>query len=368
MPIYWIFLLMTAVTALLSYNTKKKRLVVEGQTTYRTPYGYALFSMLFIAFFVGMRDVVLDTYAYKIGFEDTPVGWGFLSSYVSEASTGKGFYFIQFVFKNLISEDHYMWFLFMAVVSCLCLLRVIYKYSADVPLSIFLFVANCNFTWLLNGTRQFLAVCILFAFTDWLLEGKKLRYMLLALLVSTVHNSAVFSIPVCLFLSEKEFLSKKMVLFTVIAAIGTAFSDRVFELVGMFLDKDYSDSLASGTGSSMMRLLVAIVPLALSLVGMKELRKYGTPSIILAANMSLVGACFSLAGTLTNGILVGRMPIYFSIYNLYLLPWLIRRVFVKKSSKLVWWLCVGLYTYYFYYQIMVAWNCLPYVSEILGIY
>ncbi len=368
MPIYWIFLLMTAVMALVSYNTKKKRRVIEGQVTYRTQYGYALFSMLFIAFFVGMRDAVLDTSAYKKSFIDTPVGWDFLSPYVSEVATGKGFYFIQFVFKNLISEDHYMWFLCMAVVSCLCLLRVIYKYSVDVPLSIFLFVANCNFTWLLNGTRQFLAVCILFAFTDWLLEGKKLRYMLLALLVSTIHNSAIFSIPVCLFLSEKEYLSKKMVLFTMIAAVGIAFSDRVFELVGIFLDKDYSDLLENSTGSSVMRLLVAVVPVALSLMGLKELRKYGTPSIILAANMSLVGACFSLAGTLTNGILVGRMPIYFSIYNLYLLPWQIRRVFAQKSAKLVWWLCVGLYTYYFYYQIMVAWDCLPYVSEILGIY
>ena len=81
--------------------------------------------------------------------------------------------------------------------------------------------------------------------------------------------------------------------------------------------------------------------------------------------MNLVGICFYFAATFTNGVLVGRMPIYFTVYGLYLLPWVIRNCFTKRSRKVVWVLCAISYFICFYYQMCIAWDGLMYVSKFL---
>ena len=57
---------------------------------------------------------------------------------------------------------------------------------------------------------------------------------------------------------------------------------------------------------------------------------------------------------------------YFNVYNLILLPWMIKNCFTKDSERLVKLACVICYCIYFYYQIVITWN-LGYVSDILGL-
>ncbi len=365
MIVYWSMLAFSIVMAVLSYNTSQWSLRI-GKKKYDTSKIFTLFLILFIVFFCGLRDVVLDTYAYKADFNAMPTNWNAMLNNVEKHSTGQGFYFLQGCFKIFISDSHYVWFLFLAGISCFCLFRIFYKYSVDLPLSGYLFITSATFVWLINGTRQFLAVCILFAFIDWLIEGEKISYCLLSLLASTIHSSAIFVIPIALLVVADEFLSKKTIFIIIVAVVGTYFSEQALSFVGGFLDKDYSETLDSGTGSSIIRFLVVCVPAVMSFVARKKVNE-APKSIILAANMSIVAACFSFASTFTNGILVGRMTIYFSIYSLYLLPWLIKNIFDSNSFRIVWWVCFALYAVYFYYQIMVAWKGLPYISDILGI-
>ncbi len=365
MIVYWLMLGMSILMMVLSYNTSQASVRI-GKKKVEPSKIFTLFLILFITFFCGLRDVVLDTYAYKADFNAMPTNWDAMLENVEKHSTGQGFYFLQGCFKILISKSHYAWFIFLVAISCFCLFRVFYKYSVDLPLTGYLFVAAATFTWLINGTRQFLAVCILFAFIDWLLEGKKIRYCLLALLITTIHSSAIFIIPIALLVTSDEFLSKRTIFIIIVAVVGTFFSEQALGFVGNFLDKDYTSALESGTGSNIIRFLVVCVPAVMAIIARKKVNE-APKSIILAANMSIVAACFSLASTFTSGILVGRMTIYFSIYSLYLLPWLIKNMFDKESSRIVWWVCFALYGVYFYYQIMVAWKGLPYISDVLGI-
>lgn len=367
MPVYWSMLLMTLVVGLLGELTTKQLVNVEGERRYTIQYIYAVFIFLYIIFFIGLRDSVLDTGAYVQSFKDMPVNWREILQFVSDSTTGKGFYFIQGIFKCFISENHYVWLVFLATVSCCCLLRILYKYSVDFPLTVYLFISNTTFTWLLNGTRQFLAVCILFAFTDWLIEGKKIRYMLLAFAMSTIHSSALFMIPICLFVSAKKILDEKMVAFAVLTVIGTRYSEKVFEMLNFVLDKDYTDALTTGTGSNIIRLFVAVIPILIVIVSYRYVNEKATPSIRLAVDMSLVGTCFYFASTFTNGILIGRMPIYFTVYNLYLLPWLIKNCFNEESRKIAKVACMVMYAAYFYYQMEIAWSGLTYISQILNL-
>lgn len=367
MPVYWSILIVTSIIGVFSYTIGKNYIMIEGDKRYKTGVGFAVVAIAYIVFFVGLRDSVLDTYYYVGSFKTIPINWKDMIVYAVSKDSGQGFYFLEGVFKILISKNHYTWLTFVAAISCIGLFKILYKYSIDFPLTMYLFIAGTNFTWLLNGVRQFLVVCLLFAFSDWLIEKKKIRYIILALILSTVHASALFVIPVCLFVSAEKIFGKRMMLFALATVIGVGFSENIFSFIDTALGQEYSLALDNGAGSGIMRLVVAIVPLCIVLVAYRYVKANATPSIILAINMSFIGSCFYLASTFTNGILVGRMPIYFTVYNLYLIPWLIRKCFNKKSSRIVYILCVILYLYFFYYQMHVAWGGLEYVSEILNL-
>ena len=170
MPIYWSMMAATALFAFLSLSDNKLR--YKQNVANKTRFSYAFLTFAYIAFFCSLRDVVLDTSSYIGSFNVAPDNLTLIPDYLSEFETGKLFHFTEVIFKTLISDNHYFWLAFLCVISLGCLLRVYYKRSENFPFTAFLFVASTTFTWLINGTRQFFVVCVLFAFSDWLLEGK----------------------------------------------------------------------------------------------------------------------------------------------------------------------------------------------------
>ncbi|WP_461811498.1 EpsG family protein [Faecalimonas sp.] len=366
MPIYWSMLLVTIVIGILCYGTPLKKVIVDGRETGRVRLGFVVAVVAYIVFFIGFRDRVLDSSAYVRSFNELPSNFDELFAYLTILDNGKGFYFLAGIFKIFISKNHYVWFFFLAIISCFFLFKTLYKYSVDFPLSAYLFITMTTFTWLLNGTRQFLVVCILFGFMDWLIEGKKICYMLLTLLLTTIHSSAIFMVIIVFFISLNQIFTKKMFAFAILTVVGTYYSEYVFEFLSeASKTMNYTDTMGMDGGSNIIRLFVTAIPVLITMLNYKNVEKIAPVSIKLAINMSLVGTCFYFAATFTNGILVGRMPIYFTIYNLYLLPWVIRNCFTKDSRKIVWGLCVVSYLTYFYYQMCIAWGGLMYVSEFL---
>ncbi len=368
MPIYWSMLLNTVVFGIICYVTPRKKIYVEGEKVNRVNIIWVFIIVMYMLFFLGFRDKVLDTGTYIASFNAMPDNLKDLLLYIKVVDNGKGFSFIAGLFKIFISQEHYAWLFFLALVSCACIFRTLYIYSIDFPLTAYLFIATTTFTWLLNGSRQFLAVSILFGFVDWLLEGKKIRYILLILALTTIHSSVIFMAVIVLFISSEEIFGKKMIFFMILTIIGTCYSEHVFEFLRTTSDSlDYSATLGMGGGSSVLRLLESAVPILIVLLNHENVKRIAPRSIKLAINMSLIGSCFYFASTFTDGILVGRMPIYFTIYNLFLLPWVIRNCFTRESKKIVWVSCIVCYFAYFYYQMCIAWDGLMYVSDFLGI-
>lgn len=366
MPVYWSIMVVALVMGVLSYATSKREIRQEGKLIYKTRVGYVFFYVAYIIFFVGFRGRILDTYWYIDTFDEMPISFSGMFQFALNHPTRAGYFLIVGIFKKFVSKNHYAWLFFLATISCVCIFHVLYKYSVDMPLTMYLFVANSMFIWLFNGARQFLAAAILFAFSDWLIEGKKIRYIVLAFFVMFIHSSAMVVIPVCWFISSKKILDKKMKLFGSMAIIGTFCSNSVFRLLcSLSWFSKYSDTLLNGRGSSIPRLIVAWVPMLITILAYGRVKAIAPPSIRLAVNMSFIGSCFYLVSTFTNGILIGRMPLYFTLYDLYLLPWLIKNGFTKESGKIVWLACVAFYLVFFCYQMYVPWEGLGYASDFL---
>ena len=64
--------------------------------------------------------------------------------------------------------------------------------------------------------------------------------------------------------------------------------------------------------------------------------------------MSIISTGLYVVSMFTSGIFIGRLPIYFSLYNYILLPWEIENLFTERSKKLVYIGLIGFYLLFYY--------------------
>ena len=165
-----------------------------------------------------------------------------------------------------------------------------------------------------NGIRQFTAVVLCFIGIEFLLNNKTTKFVLLILIASTMHQSALILIPFAIIAKGRAW-NKKTIFFILATLVVVVFIGRFTNI----LDTALSDTQYKNVVSDW-----------------KEFQDISTG--LYAVSM------------FTSGIFIGRLPIYFSLYNYILLPWEIENLFTERSKKLV---CIGLigfYLLFYYYQ------------------
>ena len=357
MPIYWSILGVTAFLGVLSYYFPRPQSKLNTDSGQSTRLFFALFIFGYIILICGLRSDIADTPVYVDNFN----GRTGVFSNIDLAQKGWGFWFLSDVFKTVISSDSQVWLFVIAAVSGLCVLRTMYKHSVDFPLTIFIFVATNTYLWMINGIRQFLAAAILFAFSDWLFQKKTVRYLILILLLSTIHNSVLIMIPIYFVVISRPLWNKKIIFF-IIAILGCVlfadqFTDFFAEVTG------YGSNVLETGGSNIMRVLVSAVPVVLAFWKRKQIKELDSPIMDICINMSVVTTCFYLLSSFTSGIYIGRIPIYFTMYGMLLLPWLLQKVFDRKERAVLYAFCVICYIFYF----MVDTAGLDYHSRVLNL-
>ena len=305
-----------------------------------------------------------DTGMYRRTFNRMPTGFANLWSYVSSTSKDRGFAFVEYLIKTIISDDSVVFFLIVAAIQIYILVRIYRKYSENYWLSMFLFIASADYlAWVHNGMRQFLAVTIIFAALPLLLQRKYVWMVMIVLFASLFHASALIFLPFVFLVNGKAW-NLRTILFIlglvisiyfldfVTGLITEAMEDTVYEGDIVFFTQDYDD------GTNIMRVLFYAVPSVLSLVFRKRIEDADDSLINLCVNLSVVTTGFYVFSFFTSGIIVGRLPIYFSLTNYILIPWLIHELFRPDSALLIEGGVVAVYSVYFYYQAGVTWKLL----------
>jgi len=334
----------------------KKPVLVEGRLRYKENAVWALLPMIYIIFWTGMRNSFVDTASYISSYNSIPTG-GFsaIEVYMQDIEDDRGFYLFSAVFKNFISDNYHWWLFFIAAVSGLCVFHAIRKHSDNMGFSLYLFMSMGLVVNLLNGIRQFLVVSILFALSDWLLDKRKRwLYLVVLILLSTFHSSALFALPFFVIAAFSKPWDKRMVAFIVVMCIGVIYADEFMDIMTDTVASDYADTLGQSGGSGIIRTVVAFIPPIIAFWKRKVIASYNDHYINICINFSVVSALIYLMSSFTDGILVGRMPIYFNIFNIILLPWLLNNCFVKQEKQLIMAICIGCYIIYFYYQSCIA--------------
>lgn len=335
---------------------------VNGEKVRRVTPLFAVISVLPLVIWAGYRGNVGDTGAYRQFFSEMPSAISSIRGYLDGIDKDKGFYLASSLIKCIIGNREVIYFIIIAAVQCFLLFRIYRKYSSSFAVSFFLFLASTDYvSWLFNGTRQFVAVTITMACFPWILEKKYVRAVVGILVASLFHQSALLVLPF-VFIVQGKAWNKKTLLFICVVIAAVMFVDRFTDILETVLAETQYDNIVTDwnalqdDGTNILRVLVYSVPMVVSLIGFKIIRQADDPVINICVNMSIVTTGLYIISMFTSGVYIGRLPIYFSLYNYILLPWEINHIFTERSKRLIYILMIGAYLVFYYYQMHYTWN------------
>ena len=330
------------------------------------PWAYAVISMGYVVFWAALRSGFSDTRAYIIMFDQAP--FGLTSAFEELVKEGKapGWSFLTVLFKTLVSGDFHWWLATIAILSGIPIMLTFRKRSVAFMFSMFLFVASTTFSWMFNGIRQFVVAAILFSLYYLILERKRLWFIAIVLICSLVHTSALIVLPAIFFVDFKPF-GRVMILFIVVI-LSSAFSvSLLMDTMDTILQNSaYHDNLnqfVDDDGAHPLRVLFESVPVFMALIKRKQILALNNSFLNLCVNMSTVSAGLFFIAMLTSGIMIGRLPIYFSLYNYILIPYLINKLYAPNRKAIYFCFYVAYIVFYFF-----STGHYYYISDILGNY
>lgn len=369
MVLYWNIFAWSFLIAALWRVFPRYQLLDSGMYEKRANIFIAVLTFGIIIFFAGLRSGIADTATYIYFFNSLQENTLDVL-FDSGGAKDKGFTLFTYIIKLSVSDDFHVWLFIIALLSGLAVMLPLYKHSPMFELSTFLFIATSDFTWMLNGMRQFIAISLLFAAIDLIVKKKTKTYLLIILLLSTIHGSAIFLLPFC-FICHFRPWSLKILITICIFMAASLFANQALSMGEVLLEgtqyAGYTNAVAEIEGSSSFRLIVAGVPLLLALYKKRKALELNDKLLNVCINMSTFNFGFMLVSTAVGGIFVGRLAAYFGIYNLLLYPLMLTKLFNKSERVILYVGIICCYIVWFYYQMVVTWK-MYYISDILDLY
>lgn len=346
----------------LIFSPQQEELVL-GKRCARWHWLYAVILAAPYVVWAGWRGLSYgDTAMYQMTFNEMPVGMSHFGEYMGQVVKDRGFVIFEYGFKTFVSQRPEIFFLTVAAIQMICLVRIYRKYSVSFWLSMFFFVASTDYTaWMHNGMRQFLAAAIIFTCIPLIIKKKYLSMAIIVLLASQIHLSAIVFLPILLIVNGRAW-NTRSILFIITVILSFFFLDRITGFMTEAMEDTVYEgdiqTLLTDDGTNIIRVAFYSVPALMALIFRGYIDAADDPMINMCANLSVVAMGFYIFSFFTSGILIGRIPIYFSLANYILIPWLINEVFDPSSAMLVDTVFVGTYSYFFYYQMSVNWHIL----------
>lgn len=360
---WWLLIWLFFGGALASYLPKRQELV-NGRTEKRWSVTAAILMVLPYIIWAGTRKSFGDTHTYRRGFQNAPDDLSLIPGLFLSEQKDPGYTAFLILMKCLIGNNEELYFTIIALFQLLSMAFVFRKYSDDYWTCIFLFVVSTDYlSWMHNGMRQFIAVTIIFAGFRYLVEKQYIKMILLILVASQFHGSALIMLPI-IFVVQGDAWNGKSLLMLTASAVFMAVFDRFSPLLNELLQEtQYNDMMtneiwSTDDGTNIIRVAVYSVPALVSLLGLKYIRAANNPAMNICVNCSIVTMALYLVASVSSGIYIGRLPIYTTLHGYMALPWMINQMFDKPSARLVRLAMYAAYLFFFYYQMAITWNAL----------
>lgn len=360
---YWLPILWLFGFSVIGRLMPKRTELVAGHAKSRWYWFTVLLMLTPLILWAAARSRIGDTYTYMRIFSIAPASMSDLPAFLETRSKDLGFYVSITILKSLGFNTARSIFTFFAITQMLLMAYSFRKYSEHFWLCFFLFVASTDYmSWMFNGMRQFLAVCITFAAFGFLVQKRFIPFCLITLLASTIHGSALLMIPMG-YIMMGPALNRKTMLSIAGAVLLVPFIDYFTPILESLLaDTQYNDIMsneiwANDDGTNIIRVLVYSVPAILAICGRRYIIQENDPAMNLCVNASILTMAVYLISSVTSGIYIGRIPIYTTLHGYMALPWIIDRIFEKHSAALIKLLMIAFYLAFYVFQ-MSQWELL----------
>ena len=360
---YWLLLIYVLIAAIIVYNFCVLHPVrINGVIKYRYSLLIAVICAVPLIIWTAYRpNSIGDTYAYRIGFLERETGIDAIIQTWNTTEKDRGFYAFEALLKTIIGNNDILFFGIIATVQILCVLLVFRKYSEDFILCLFLFIASTDYvSWAWNGMRQFLAASILFACIGLMIKRKVIPVIIIVCLLSLIHGSILIMIPIFLVCIGQAW-NKRTLLFILLVILSVIYVGEATSLLDFATENTQYEGIVHDSiwlqddGTNPLRALVYSMPAILSIFGRRYIRDNQDPTVHLCVNMSIMSAGIYVISIVTSGILIGRLPIYMSMFSYISLVWLLNHMFEKGSRIIIKGIMILLYVVFFYYQ-MTSWG------------
>jgi transmembrane protein EpsG len=302
-------------------------------------------SIVTLVLISGLRDNIGDTYFYMHSYKIKDFE---LQNIKFEGDFG--FNILQALLQK-ISHDPQILIFTVALFTNLLIVMVLYKYSRMIEISLFVYITSGMYLVSMNGIRQYLAAAIVFTATKFILQGNFVAFIVVVLLGSTIHQTALIFIPIYFIVRRKAWTKETLVLLGVAVLLAAGFNQFSNLLFKALEDSHYGEyGQFSEGGANILRVIVTAAPIIIAFLGRDKLREIWPKSDYIV-NLSILGIVFMVVST--QNWIFARFNIYFGLYNLILVSWIIK-LFTKKDRKLIYYGLLGCYLIYFYYEHVIS--------------
>ena len=346
--------------------------VIALDETQEVSFRQALFAMSYLVFFIGLRSAGADTATYISGYNQYPTGVEAVVRALFDFKTEETLFVAYGIaMKTLFGSNYAPYLLGIATITGFAVVKCLQKYSVGFFTSMILFILWGTWTWMFNGMRQFLAVAITFWSLSFIDEDNPIKYIIAVLIAGRIHTSALMLVPLY-FLIRSEPWHAKTVATIFMAVLAVVFSNRFLSLFGTITARtEYGNILTSNyflgdDGSNPIRTLLFAIPPILAFLVRDTIERDAPDVIKICVNMSIICVCVSAIANVTSGIYIGRLPIFFSVYNMILIPWIFCSTDIRDRQGLIpgiMFLYFTEYVYEYYFR-----GHIYYASDILHLF
>lgn len=257
-----------------------------------------------------------------------------------------------------ITDNYHVYFFFPAFFISLAVVKFFKRYSVNPAFSLLIFLSIGTYVMYIAALKQCLAMFCLLLALPFAVEKKYIRFYLLVFVAILFHTHA-FMFAIVPFLFEKPWGKKTWLLLgATLLAMATynvtlgAFMNYAQSIGAMVAESEVFD----GHQINILRVLVYWIPPLIALIFRDRLFQTSSRTENLFVNMSCISAFILTIGTVQAANLYARMAGYFELATAIALPWMIKKLFTKRSVRLITVIAAVCYFGYFLYEFAVSKN------------
>lgn len=313
---------------------------------------FMILTITWMTCFSFLRTSYNDTLTYRMHFSASQSVAEFVSSGGLLDFTGNPMSELYRNFMRELTTDYHIYFFFPALLSSFSVVKLCKQFSVDPAFSLLIFYSIGTWMMYVAALKQCIAVFFLLMALPYAVEKKYVRFYILNFIAILFHTHA-FLFAIVPFLTGKPW---GIVTWGLLGA--TLFAMATYDVtLGAFMAYAQSmgalvdeSELFDGHSINILRVMVYWIPAVLALFFRRRLFYDSNRTENMFVNMSIVSAFILTIGTVQAANLFARMAGYFEIATVIALPWMLKKLFTRRSARLVTILASSLYFGYFWYE------------------